>query len=208
MEPRPSPSWLKYELTSRPRLAARLTRVYLESTLSSSALDRRVHHRRPSFSHSAQLLSGQPDVGHGDAQGTHHRAPGGRHRLYLRVRLAARSTSSFTTTWSAISRPRRSSSAPTSRRFSMLASSSPRRRKPSRLHLDRRDGDKDRARRRGTCASPATPRRGRSRARRRCPPAAPSSGCRRAGRCRRTRSTRRSRRRLTRAMNCSRVAKT
>src|ERR1700677_709634 len=37
IDPRPSPSWLKYELTSRPRLAARLTRVYLESTLSSSA---------------------------------------------------------------------------------------------------------------------------------------------------------------------------
>src|ERR1019366_1244140 len=34
--PRPSPSWLKYELTSRPRLAARLTSVYLESTFSSN----------------------------------------------------------------------------------------------------------------------------------------------------------------------------
>src|ERR1017187_3680063 len=36
IEPRPSPSWLKYELTSRPRLAAKLTSVYLESTVSNS----------------------------------------------------------------------------------------------------------------------------------------------------------------------------
>ena len=35
MAPRPSPSWLKYELIWRPRLAARVTRVNFESTLSS-----------------------------------------------------------------------------------------------------------------------------------------------------------------------------
>src|SRR5207248_9672643 len=34
MAPSPSPSWLKYELIWRPRLAARLTRVNFESTFS------------------------------------------------------------------------------------------------------------------------------------------------------------------------------
>ena len=37
MVPRPSPSWLKYELICRPRMAARLTRVNFESTRSSSS---------------------------------------------------------------------------------------------------------------------------------------------------------------------------
>src|SRR5579859_6216438 len=37
MAPRPSPSWLKYELIWRARLAARVTRVNLESTRSRSS---------------------------------------------------------------------------------------------------------------------------------------------------------------------------
>src|SRR2546425_7542466 len=35
--PRPSPSWLKYELICRPRLADRLTSVNFESTFSRSS---------------------------------------------------------------------------------------------------------------------------------------------------------------------------
>ena len=51
MWPRPSPSWLKYELMLRARRAASVTRLNLESTCSSRPFDRGLHHRVVALSH-------------------------------------------------------------------------------------------------------------------------------------------------------------
>ena len=56
MWPRPSPSWLKYELIWRARRAASVTRLNLESTRVEQLLDRRVHHRVVDASHQFSLL--------------------------------------------------------------------------------------------------------------------------------------------------------